>query len=53
MVHDGGMAFLIVLLMLVASIALAPWLGRETRRLDPNHFEPTHPLSRDSGANCG
>ncbi|GLY14665.1 hypothetical protein LWF15_05970 [Kineosporia rhizophila] len=46
------MAFFILLLLLTATIALAPWFGQDSRGLDPSHFEPTHPLHPDNGVNC-
>ncbi|GLY28642.1 hypothetical protein [Kineosporia sp. NBRC 101731] len=46
------MTFLIVFLLL-ATVALAPWLGADSRSLDPNRLELTHPLHRDSGMNVG
>ncbi|MCD5315314.1 hypothetical protein [Kineosporia babensis] len=47
------MAFFIVLLLLTATIALAPWLGQDSRELDPDRFVPTHPLHEGRGMNCG
>ncbi len=47
------MAFLIVSLVLLGTIALAPWLGTDSRGLRPDRFEPTHPLHENSGANLG
>ncbi|MBT0770508.1 hypothetical protein KIH74_16305 [Kineosporia sp. J2-2] len=52
------MASLIVILMLIGTVVLAPWLGADSRNLDsrnldPRHFEPTHPLHPDTGINNG
>ncbi|MCD5352213.1 hypothetical protein [Kineosporia mesophila] len=46
------MAFLIVFLLL-ATVALAPWLGADSRPLDPNRAELIHPLHGDRGMNVG
>ncbi len=44
------MTYLFVVL-LIAAVTLGPWLGKDSRGLDPDCFEPTHPLSPDNGAN--
>ncbi len=46
------MAFLMIFL-LIGTVVLAPWLGTDSRGLDPVHFEPTHPLHKSSSAPLG
>lgn len=45
------MTFLIVFLVLLGTIALAPWLGADSRGLDATRHESAHPLSPNSGVN--
>jgi hypothetical protein len=45
------MAFFIVFLVLLGTIALAPWLGADSRGLNPTRHESAHPLSPNAGMN--
>jgi hypothetical protein len=45
------MALSIVFLVLFASVVLAPWLGADSRGLNPTRHESVHPLSPNAGAN--
>lgn len=47
-----AMAYYFLFLLLTATVVLAPWLGKDSRDLDPNHFRATHPLHPDAGMNC-
>ncbi|GAB6900835.1 hypothetical protein [Kineosporia succinea] len=45
------MAFFIVFAALIVTIAVAPWVGKDSRELDPDRHEAVHPLAADAGLN--
>lgn len=45
------MAAFVMLLLFAVVVALAPWLGADSRPMDPDRHVPVHPLSGSTGEN--